>query len=45
LTPIERISIRLHRVAGQAFFAGSKRPIAVLVRAGDRAWRIEVPSG
>jgi len=43
LTAIERISIRHHQAAGRVFFAASKRPIAVLVRTGDREWRIEVP--
>jgi hypothetical protein len=45
LTPIEQISIRHHRVAGQVFFTGSKRPVAVLVKSGDRELRIDVPQG
>jgi hypothetical protein len=42
LTPIERVSIRHGQVAGRAFFWGSKRPVAILVEAHGREWRIEL---
>lgn len=43
LTPIERVSIHHYEAAGRVLLTGSKRPIAILVRSGDREWRIEIP--
>jgi hypothetical protein len=43
ITPVERISIRSHRVGGSILFEASKRPVAIVVRGGGREWRIEVP--
>ena len=45
ITPVEQVSIRLHRVGDAVAGFASKRPVAVVVRAPEREWRIELPAG
>jgi hypothetical protein len=43
ITPIERIAIHVFELAGNAVGWVEKRPLALLLRDGDREWRIELP--
>lgn len=43
ITPVERVSIRVFELAGSLAGRAEKRPIALLLRAGDREWRVELP--
>ena len=44
LTPVERISLERRGTGAAPLFFASKRPVAILVRRGERAWRIELPA-
>lgn len=43
ITPIERVSIRLFELSGGLAGQAEKRPVALLLRSGDREWRLELP--
>lgn len=44
LIPVERTTREQRGTAEAPFFLGTKRPVAILVRRGDREWRIELPA-
>jgi hypothetical protein len=43
IVPVEQVSIRQIRLAGQILIIGSKRPVAVIIQSGDREWRLDLP--
>ncbi len=43
LVPVERIAVDEALVGNRRLVFASKRPVAIVVRSGDREWRIELP--
>lgn len=43
LIPVERTRVETRRIGPVTFYSGSKRPVAIRVRHGDREWRLELP--
>jgi len=43
ITPVERISLEEQKVGPFVLWTGAKEPIAVIVRLGEREWRLELP--
>ena len=43
LTPVERTEIRAQALGGNVTARGEKRVVAVIVRRGQREWRLDLP--